>query len=562
MMKSFISLVAVVMLGSSAVTAQSVAQGKKFLYYQRYKSAKETLEKVVAANPNDIEATYWLGQVLIKTKDSVAAKNLYSKLLQQNGNAPLVLAGMGQIELMEGKTADARQRFESAISITKARDIDVFNAVARANIDAKLGDANYAIEKLNQATQVKKFNDATTYMLMGDAYRKLVDGGNAVLNYEKAFSMDNTLAAAKWSIGKIYLTQQNYTFFVKYLDDALIADPNFAPAYYDLHVYYFDKDVNKSRENFLKYKDVADQDPELEYLETSLYYASRQYQQAIDMSKQKIQQLGDKADPRYYKLTAYSYAEGLNDTANAKTYMDQYFAKQSTEDFVPKDYSFYAQLLAKTPGSETQAFAQYEKAIELDTARTGKLQLLEEAGKLATSIGDKELAAVWNSKRYYFDTASATNRDLYDYGYAHYAAGNYDSAYNVFKNIYQVKYPNEIYGYLWAARSAQFIDSTWENGLAASETQLYAEKSKEIDSVKFKAQIILSYKQLAQYYNNVKKDRDSAIVYLEKVIQIDPEDKDAPRFLDILRKSAKPAQRTGGSSGATTKPNGSSSGKK
>src|SRR5262245_7175850 len=102
MTKSFISLVAVVMLSSSMVTAQT-EQGKKFLYDQRYKSAKETLEKVVAANPNDIEATYWLGQTLIKMKDSIAAKNLYSKLLQQNGNAPLVLAGMGQVELLEGK---------------------------------------------------------------------------------------------------------------------------------------------------------------------------------------------------------------------------------------------------------------------------------------------------------------------------------------------------------------------------------------------------------------------------------------------------------------------------
>src|SRR5687767_13334582 len=198
MMKSFISLVAVVMMGSNELIAQNVDQGKKFFYYQRYKSARETFEKVLAANPNDLAATYWLGQILVKQKHSVAAKNLYSKLLQQNGNAPLVLAGMGQIELMEGKTNDARQRFESAISITKAKDIEVLNAVARANTETRLGDAAYAIDKLNVATQIKKFNDATTYLLMGDAYRKQVDGGSAVQSYEKAFAIDPTLAAAKY----------------------------------------------------------------------------------------------------------------------------------------------------------------------------------------------------------------------------------------------------------------------------------------------------------------------------------------------------------------------------
>jgi tetratricopeptide (TPR) repeat protein len=559
MMKSFISLVAVVMLGTNMVTAQNVEQGKKFFYYQRYKSARETLEKVLAANPNDIEATYWLGQTLIKQKDSIAAKNLYSKLLQQNGNAPLVLAGMGQVELMEGKTNDARQRFESAISITKGKDIEVLNAVARANIEARLGDAAYAIDKLNLATQIKKFNDANTYLLLGDAYRKQIDGGNAVTNYEKAFAMNNTLAAAKYSVGKIYLTQQNYSFFIKGMEDAIAADPNYAPAFYDLTVYYFERDVNKARENFQKYKAVTDATPELDYDETSFFFASRQFQEAVNKSKEKISQLGDNADPRYYKLAAYSYAE-LKDTANAKTFMDQYFTKQKPDGYVPKDYSFYAQILGRTKGSEGQAFAQYEKAIELDTAKSGKMTLMEEAARLATSIGDKEQAAIWNMKKYYFDTATASNRDMYDYGYAHYTAQHFDSAYTIFKN-YQAKYPTEIYGYLWAANAAQVIDSTWEKDIAAPETELFAAKATQIDSVKWKSRIILSYKLLAQYHNNVKKDRDSAIVYLEKVVAIDPTDKDAPRFIETLKKSAKPAntQKTGGGTSGNTKPNGSSS---
>src|SRR6185369_2932982 len=109
MSKRFISFVTMVVLGSNVLFAQSVEQGRKFLYYERYKSARENLEKVLAANPNDINAAYWLGQVLLEQKDSVAAKNLYQKMLTQNGNAPLLLAGMGQIELMEGKSNDARQ---------------------------------------------------------------------------------------------------------------------------------------------------------------------------------------------------------------------------------------------------------------------------------------------------------------------------------------------------------------------------------------------------------------------------------------------------------------------
>src|ERR1700743_612685 len=145
--------------------AQTVEQGKKFLYYQRYKSANDVFDKILASNPNNIDAVYWKGQTLLAQRDSTAAGDLYSKALQTNGNAPLLLAGMGGVELRMGKTQDAKQRFETAVSLTKGKDINVLNAIADNNIDARNGDAQYAIEKLTQATQIKNFNNADTYVL-------------------------------------------------------------------------------------------------------------------------------------------------------------------------------------------------------------------------------------------------------------------------------------------------------------------------------------------------------------------------------------------------------------
>src|SRR6516225_10910906 len=146
------SMLAAVALISTMGNAQTVEQGKKFLYYERYKSAQETFEKVLAANPNNIDAVYWLGETMIHrkdTRDTAGAKALFSKMLMTNGNAPLLLVGMGHVELEQGNMTDSRQRFETAISLTKGKDINVLNAVGYANVDAKAGDANYAIEKLN-----------------------------------------------------------------------------------------------------------------------------------------------------------------------------------------------------------------------------------------------------------------------------------------------------------------------------------------------------------------------------------------------------------------------------
>ncbi len=52
-------------------------------------------------------------------------------------------------------------------TLTKGKDSEVFNAVGRANVKARTGDANYAIEKLNLATAVKNFKDPETYLLTG-----------------------------------------------------------------------------------------------------------------------------------------------------------------------------------------------------------------------------------------------------------------------------------------------------------------------------------------------------------------------------------------------------------
>src|ERR1700733_2476715 len=124
----------------NTVLAQTVDQGKKFFYYKRYKSAKDVFDKVLASNPNNIDAIYWQGQTLLAIKDSVGAQELYSKALQTNGNAPMVLAGMGGVELRFGKAQDARSHFDMAIQLTKQKDVLVLNAVARSNIDASQGD--------------------------------------------------------------------------------------------------------------------------------------------------------------------------------------------------------------------------------------------------------------------------------------------------------------------------------------------------------------------------------------------------------------------------------------
>ncbi len=529
--------------------AQSVDQGKKFLYYQRYKSAKDVFDKILASNPNNIDAIYWQGQTLLDTRDSVAAEELYSKALQTNGNAPLLLVGMGNVELRKGKTTDARARFETAISLTKGKDINVLNAIGDANDDAHDGDANYGIQKLVQATQIKGFNNPDTYVLMGDAYRKLIDGGNAVTAYQKALSIDPKLAEAKYKIGKIYLTQNNKEYFLPAFEEAIQMDPNYAPALYELYYYYFNRDINKARDYFDKYLAVSDPNPNNDYDKASILWASQHYDEAISVSKNFISTQGDKADPRYYKLIAYSY-DSKGDSVSALDFMKQYFTKQKPDGYVPKDYSFLGNLQSKFPADSAEVIKNYQLAIDKDTSMVEKLDILKEATALAKKNGNKTEYAYWVGVQYQLDK-NPTNTELYEWGHSNYSAGNYKKSDSIFCQVYESKYPAEIFGYLWCAKSRLAQDDSLNSqGLAVEPYKKLAEIARSLDStakvagsadsVKYKGQILTAYFFLAQYYNDIKKDKQSAIYYLEKVLEVDPTNATAIKYKEIL---SKPPQR-------------------
>src|ERR1700761_6716112 len=552
----FSLLVAGVASLCNVAQAQSVDQGKQFLYYHRYKSASDVFDKILASNPNNIDAIYWKGQTLLDLKDSVGAQDLYSKALQTNGNAPLLLAGMGGVELRFGKTADAKQRFETAVSLSKAKDINVLNAVADNNVDAPAGDAQYAIEKLTQATQIKNFHDADTYLLMGDAYRKLVDGGNAVQSYQKALTVDPKLAEAKYKIGRIYLTQNNKEFFLPAFEDAVQMDPLYAPAYYELfYYYYFHWDKNKATDALNKYIANSDPGPDVDVIKIDFKVASGDFQGAKADASALVAAQGDKATPRLYKLIAYT-GDTLGDNACGTQNIATYFQKQDKASIIPADYIERASIEGHSTDSNVMrtATADYMAAIQMDTVAENRAKYLSLGMAFVKKIKDKQGAATLAALDYQ-SKKNPTNTDLYNWGFANYSAGNYKTAYSIFCGIYETKYPDEIFGYLWCKNSkvAQ-DDSVGSQGLAVEAYQKLADfcRAKDsiakaagsADSIKLKRYIIESYGQLAGYYNNIKKDKENALVYLRKILEVDPTNTDAAKFIEILTRPPKQPARS------------------
>ena len=535
MTKMKYGLVAVVMLMSNFVIAQSVQEAKKFIYYGRYQSAKEVLEKVVAGNPADVEGTYWLSQVHLEQNNLEGAKAVLRKGMEgANGSNPLLLVAMGQTELREGKINDARQRFETAISLSKAKDINVLNAVGKANTE-KAGDAAYGIEKLKMATQIKGFKEPDVYMNMGDLYRKLLDGGGAVSSYQNALMVDPKYAAAKYKIAKVYLTQGNdqKEIFLKNFDEAIAMDPNYGPAYYDLYVYHFLRDVNKSTTYFNQYKPLADKGPALDYEEASLKFASGDYKGAIAKADELLVAQGANADNRLYRLKGYSY-DKLGDSVNTIKELETFFSKATPDQIVPDNYLTLAINSAKFPERQARVDQYFNLAIDADTSVPNKIEYTRKAADFFKKAGNQAKAAEWFTKVLTVNP-NPGKVDIYNAGFENFRATQYLRADSIFK-LYKAKYPDEVYGHYWSFRSLSVIDSTMENGLAIPDCQKFIEVA-ESDKVKNKNTLITAYGYMAGYNANVKKDFATAITFLDKILEVDPANADATKNKEILQKA-------------------------
>lgn len=540
---------------SVGALAQNVQQGVNELYAERYQSAKSTFEKLIAANPNNIEANYWLGQTYIENNDINGAKAVYDKALTSSNNAPLILVGQGHVELLQGKAADARQHFETAINASKGRkgnDPNILNAVGHAIVESyseqNKTDLDYAIAKLNEAVQLAPTNPDINFNL-GNAYRRKRDGGNAVQAYTKA----GNFAPALFRIGYIYESQKSlrqpndWDIVLDWYNKAIAADPKFAPAYMRLYNYYlFGKQDFQTAESFAN-KYVSNSDPSIdnEYLVAQTKFVQNKFTEAIDIGKKIIAQTNSNPRARVYRLLAHSYM-GNKDTTTACQYANQFFEKEKNEDNISAaDYLMHAEACGKS--NPNVILADIDKARQKDPEQAARV--LKEALDDAKKAGNKLLEGELSLILYAMQGKNANPQNLIAIGVAFAQGGQLPKADSIFQ-AYNKTYQDSIYGYYWSGRLHAQIDSTMEKGLAVPDyEQVLRVALMDPTRSTYKSLGVSAAGYLAGYYNNIKADKATALSYVKKGLTIDPENQTLKQYEAALSKPS-PQQKTSTSNNA------------
>lgn len=535
-MKKLLLITSVSFFAATTI-AQSVDDAKKAIYYERWQTAKNILQPMLTGD-NAPEAAYWLSEVYLYENKMDSATAVYTKLpadfLTQTGEYkkhPLPFIGQAHLQLNNGKTTEARTQMDEVLKANKYKDAEALLAAAKANIESKNGDANWALELLDKAIKKDKKNPAI-YVAMGDAQLKLQNGGGAVSNYMMALQLDQHYAAAPYKEGLVYKTQKNEEIFLQKFNQSYQADSTYTPVIYELYTYYFFKDVKQANQYLTAYIRNSEPDPKHAYMLADLDYVSKKYQEAINSAQNILTRDGENVQPRIYKLMAYSHA-ALGDSATALKDIDTYFNKQADSNVVPKDYALKASLLQKAGTDTAAAIEWYEKALAADTVKEQQLEYVTALADLNQQLGNKEKEAYYRG-RIYEEKANPTNLDIYKWGMALYNADEYEKADSVFA-IYEHKYPDQIYGPLMRARANALIDSTMELGLAVPHYQKLTEVAAK-DSLKNKQVLLTAYQYLGAYEATVTKNYEASLEYYDKVLAINPNDAEAEKNARILSK--------------------------
>lgn len=524
----------------AAAQDKEIAEAKHFVEIDQAKKGLDVLTRAASTYPTSPAVFYNLGLLQLKMNKRQEAMQSFDKGLAADPKDALNLAGKGHYAMLENNAAKAKLDFDKALSMTKSKNVEVMQAVARGYmVDPKR--ANEAITLLTTA-KGRDDHNAETMMLLGDAYLQLNDGGKAVSSYEMAAALDQKNANAHYKVGRVYLRSRNYDAAQESFARAIQIDPSFALAYKEQGELFYQ--MGKGPEAVAAYEKFLSltESPEKYQSKMAFYHLmAKNFSKANEIFKQLVAKDSTNAMIlKYYGVSQYE----SGDQVGAQSTFEQYFSKQKPELIEAADYNYYGKVLLKqeTPEKDSLGMLAFEKSVTME----GKQPNIHE------TMADKYFAMrkypeAVTSYRRLFEYRKPSSQDLFNLGRAQYYAEDYEKADSTFAAL-GVLQPTMTVVDMWAARSKAAQDSTSENGLAKPYYEKLVQKV-SASGTKTKndnAMMVEGYLYLG-YYSYLKGQNSAAKDFYQKVLAIDPANEKAKIAVKSLSQPApKPKGSTGG----------------
>ena len=534
MMYKKVQLFCAFMLFVFSLGAQDIESAYKLLSYGNAEEAVAMAQKVVNADPANFSNQFSLYSLMNASgKYSEAAKVLEGIKTADAGGAFGKTAEVLQKIDGGANPDDLTSEIDKAIRKGKKSKGFLYRTVGEYFLFSQKKNPVKAIANIKVAIDEHSLNNASTRMILGDAYSAKNDAGNAVTNYEYAMELDKTSAVPHYKIGTTYIRAKNYEFGVPELRKAIETDPNYALAYKDLGYYYYQAGkYAEAKENYTKYINSVKPTLVEKVNYGNILYFAKDYEKAIEIMNQAKAEDKDKKYLGLNRLLAYSYYEtGKYDLADQN--LSSFFTNHDTIKVLAEDY-IYLGKIQDNMGTDSVSMAKFDSmsrssyltAFQMDSTKEGAI---------------KEIAdTLYKQKRYdeaglfYFARAKSTNLAA-DYFYAtraDYLGGNYDRGTEAAQGIIN-KLPEEVEGHLWKARHAAQRDTLNKGAEAVPLFETVIQKA-SVDKAKNSKDLLEALNWLTVYNINITKDYKKAQEYNDQALEIDANNDQVMKLFNFL----------------------------
>lgn len=552
------------LMGSTASFAQSLADAKKAIDAEQYQKATSMLKTLVANQPKEGDNYFNLGKVYLLTEDIDSARAAFTNGTTAAPKNALNFVGLGQADLTENNATNAKTNFDKALQLG-AKNYQTYLAIGRAYIDQKNIDYAQALPNLQKADELDaKDKDPETFLALADYYALQRKNTEAYPQYLRALDINPSLYRANVQIGKMYKDAFAFPEAEAEIKKVIAADPNYGPAYRELAEtemqWSFADPKNgaakraEALDNMRKYLDLTDKsfDSRLRYAQFLVY--------ASDFAtlEKEVSTLNapDPKNPKTFVVTrmrGYSAVENKNYEQGIK-YMNELFGRtQDASRIIGSDYLYLGRAQQAT-GQDSLAFINIAKGVELDSTKVEELANI--GAKYYQAQNFPKAAEVYskvvkvNSKNpnlamaYYYLGAA----NYFTYAFASRDGKNpskdiLTKADTAFASLAKLAPDYEV-AYLFRARIGKNLDDA-ENSKKLAVP--YYEKYIELMTAK-PEKLTASKTQVMEAYNYLGAvaavtDKEKAKEYFNKVLAIDPQNALALDNLKFLTAPATPVKK-------------------
>ncbi len=529
---------------ASAGQAQTLNDAIRLTDDEQYDAATIAFQNRLVAEPSNGSVYFYFGENYLLSDKTDSAIMMFSKGKQVDPNN--VLNTIGQAKYTLNKTGDAKAILAEATALIdeallKAGPKNSLALIESADALIKFKNKNLDRAKslLDKAVVMDPKN-TEIQILYGDIYSELNNGTLAAEYYNKALDLDKNSVKAIVSKGRLYKRSTNNLGAAEEFQNAIRIDSTFAPAHRELGEVSFKLGkLEKAKSEYKKYLDLSKNNCGARRRYASFLYLSKDYAGALN----EINQLKQNCDPdnlTLLRVSSYCYYE-TKDCVKGLEVVQKLFSKITPEKTIALDYEYYGKLLSCN-SQDSLAVIKLRKAYELDSSRTDLLSqiadLFYKMKKWPEAISTY-IEKINNGK----DVKVA---DYFSLGRSYLYNREFTKADSAFMKVNELA-PKYASGYYNRAKANTYIDTTFQPNTAKPNYEKYIEiatvDTSGMASGKYKATLIEAYRYLAAYYvHSEAKDYGKAKEYLQKILLLDPEDKDAIegiRSLDEQKKNPK-----------------------